>query len=223
MKVNPLGETMNKYLDAVMSGFKAIGTGMEFSCYTNVKGNIDHAQDRTLDGAYTNSIEKHKANGTMPKMFWSHDSWEPPVGVWLEMEEDEKGLFKRGKMLDTLRGVEIWKGLKGKAIDSFSIGYRTVQEKWNTGLDCNDLIELDIRESSPVNFACNEESRVVDLKRRLGEGGVVSKADLRILLQQSKSGLSKRQIEKVTVDYNPESEIKGSELKELLERSAIFG
>ncbi len=213
---------MNKHLQVAMSGFKAIGDAMEFSCYTNVKGNIDHAQDRTLDGAYSKSIEQHKADGTMPKMFWNHDSWEPPVGVWLEMEEDEKGLFKRGRMLDTVRGVEVWKGLKGGAIDSFSIGYRVIEEKWNSTKGCNDLIELDIKESSPVNFACNEESRIVDLKRKLGEGGLVSKADLRILLQQSNSGLSKRQIEKVTSNYMPETDI-DSELKDLLESSVIFG
>lgn len=214
---------MNKHLQVAMSGFKALGTGMEFSCYTNVKGNIDHAQDRTLDGAYSKSIAQHKTDGTMPKMFWNHDSWEPPVGVWLKMEEDEKGLFKQGKMLDTARGIEIWKGLKGGAIDSFSIGYREIKSQWNALKDCNDLIELDIRESSPVNFACNEESRIVDIKRRIGGGGTVGKADLRILLQQSNSGLSKRQIEKITSDYQPSDfSMDLGKLEDLLESSLIF-
>lgn len=213
---------MNKHLQVTMTGFKAIGTGMEFSCYTNVKGNIDHAQERTLDGAYSKSIAKHEKEGTMPKMFWNHDSWEPPVGVWIEMAEDEKGLFKRGEMLDSVRGIEIWKGLKKRAIDSFSIGYREVKSQWNSLKECNDLIELDIRESSPVNFACNEESRIVDIKRRIGSGGLVGKADLRILLQQSNSGLSKRQIEKITSDYQPSYDIELGKLEDMLESSLIF-
>ena len=103
---------MNKFMQMPVSNFKAIGNDMEFSCHTNVKGNIDHARDRTVDGAYTKSIESHKSAGTMPKMFWNHDRSSPPVGVWMEMEEDEKGLFKRGRMLDSERGIEIYKGLK---------------------------------------------------------------------------------------------------------------
>lgn len=211
----------NKHMKLAMFGFKAIGTDMEFSCYTNVKGNIDHAMDRTIDGAYTKSIERHKADGTMPKMFWNHDSYEPPIGTWLEMEEDEKGLFKRGRMLETDRGIEIYKGLKAGAIDSFSIGYRVIQEKWNNSKGCNDLIELDIKESSPVNFACNEMARIVDVKNRLHNGEMLSKADLRILLE-STHGLSKRQVERITCNYNPADDVDPDEVKSLFAGSTLF-
>ena len=207
----------NKHIQVPISGFKAVGDNMEFTCHTNVKGNIDHARDRTMDGAYLNSIKNHKANGTMPKMFWNHDRTSPPVGVWIDMEEDEKGLFKRGRMLDTDRGIEIYKGLKSRAIESFSIGYAVRQEKYNSSLGCNDLIELDIKESSPVNFACNEQALLVDIKNRLGEGERLSKADLRILLEDADIGLSKSQIARVTADYNPKDE-----LKHILESSELF-
>ena len=213
---------MSKYIKLPIIEFKAIGTDMEFTCHTNVKGNIDHAKDRTLDGAYLNSIKNHKLNNTMPKMFWNHDRHSPPIGVWLDMEEDEKGLFKRGRMLDTDRGIEVYKGLKSKAIDSFSIGYNVVREKYNSSLNCNDLIELDIKESSPVNFACNEAARIVDIKNRLSDGKILSKADLRILLEDCSLELSKRQIEKVTSCYNPKEEVEILDIKELLENYSIF-
>lgn len=213
---------MTKYVEMPISRFKAIGTDMEFTCHTNAKFNIDHALDRTIEGAYTKSIEKHEADGTMPKMFWNHDRNSPPVGVWMKMEEDEIGLFKRGRMLDTDRGIEIYKGLKSKAIDSFSIGYAVVKEKFNHALNCNDLIELDIKESSPVNFACNELARLVDIKSRLADGELLSKADLRILLEQTSVGLSKRQIEGVTANYNPSNEPDMIELKGILESSPLF-
>lgn len=212
---------MNKQLRLAMFDFKAIGTGMEFSCYTNVKGNVDHAMDRTLDGAYTNSIAKHEADGTMPKMFWNHDSYSPPIGTWLEMAEDDTGLFKRGRMLDSDRGVEIYKGLKAGAIDSFSIGYRVIKEQWNSVKGCNDLIELDIKESSPVNFACNEMARIVDVKNRLHKGEMLSKADLRVLLD-STHGLSKRQIERITCNYNPTDDVDPDEVKALFVNSTLF-
>lgn len=211
-----------KYLEVAFSGFKAVGGDMEFTCHTNIKGNIDHANDRTVDGAYVKSIESHKNNGTMPKMFWNHDHKSPPVGVWLDMQEDEKGLFKHGRMLDTERGIEIYKGLKSKAIDSFSIGYSVIKESYNSSKGCNDLIELDIKESSPVNFACNELARIVDIKGRLADGELLSKADLRILLEQTHVGLSKRQIEGVTANYNPKIDTDMTELKGLLESSSLF-
>lgn len=205
-----------------VSGFKLNKTTGEFTCYGNVKGNIDHALDRTIDGAYQGSIDEHKSNGTMPKMFWSHNSYGLPVGPWLDMEEDKKGLKMTGKLSKTSLGKDIEVLAKDNALDSFSIGYHIIEEKWNSDKGCNDLIKLDIKEVSWVNFACNEESRLVDIKSRLSEGEILSKADLRILLEQTDIGLSKRQIERVTADYNPKEYINLDELKDILESSVLF-
>lgn len=197
---------------------------MTFSCYTNVKGNIDHAQDMTMNGAYQDSIDRHKANGTMPKMFWNHNSFMPPVGGWTHMEEDEKGLYKEGRMLDTDRGVEIFKAMQIQGgIDQFSIGYYVEDEHWNGKF--NELRKIDVIESSPVNFACNEEARLVDIQKSLSEGNLLSKADLRHLLQSTGIGLSKRQIDNITAYYKPSQKNDTGftdEVTALLESSALF-
>lgn len=213
----------NKILTLGISGFKVVGNSREFSCYGNTKGNIDHAQDRTLNGAYTDSIVAHKEAGTMPKMFWMHNPFEPPIGTWLDMKEDEKGLYMEGRFANTPRGLEVYELMKEGALDSFSIGYKTVEERWNSERGCNDLLKLDIVEVSVVTFACNEESRLVDIKSRLAEGKLISKADLRLLLEQNPVSLSKRQIEKITADYNPKHEQDLAGLKGLLESSSLFG
>lgn len=212
-----------KFLEVGLSGFKMDNDTGNFTCYGNVKGNIDHARDRTLDGAYQKSIERHMKNGTMPKMFWMHNPYDLPVGKWIEMREDEKGLFLKGKLSDTAMGRDIETLMKEGALDSFSIGYIEVESKWNTEKQCNDLIELDIKEISIVNFACNEESLLQDIKSRVDDGGVVTKADLRELLK-STGLLSKRQIEKITADYNPVEDDSGelSSIKSLLEQSSLF-
>lgn len=107
--------------------------------------------------------------------------------------------------------------------DSFSIGYRVNDEKWNSQLGCNDLIKIDIREVSAVTFACNEESRLVDIKTRIAEGQIVTKAELRLLLESVPVGLSKRQIERITADYKPSTdEIDLNDLKGILADSSIF-
>lgn len=212
----------NKTLDLGVLEFKALGGERTFSCYGNVKGNIDHALDRVVDGAYRDSIAAHKAAGTMPKFFWMHNPWDTPVGVWTAMEEDSKGLYLEGKFSNTPKGNELYELYKDNALDSFSIGYRVNDEKWNNSLGCNDLIKVDIREISAVTFACNEESRLVEIKSKLGEGKVLTKAELRALLESVPAGLSKRQIERITADYKPSGEIDLDEVKGLLESSTLF-
>ena len=212
----------NKTLDLGVLEFKALGGERTFSCYGNVKGNIDHALDRVVDGAYRDSIAAHKAAGTMPKFFWMHNPWDTPVGVWTAMEEDSKGLYLEGKFSNTPKGNELYELYKDNALDSFSIGYRVNDEKWNSSLGCNDLIKVDVREISAVTFACNEESRLVEIKSKLGEGKVLTKAELRALLESVPAGLSKRQIERITADYKPSGEIDLDEVKGLLELSPLF-
>lgn len=213
---------MNKILTLGISDFKALGNTREFSCYGNVKNNIDHAQDRAVNGCYTDSIVRHKEEGTMPKFFWMHNPWEPPVGSWLDMKEDDVGLFMTGKFANTDRGNELYELYKDKALDSFSIGYKVIEEQYNQRLGCNDLIKIDIMEVSAVTFACNEESRLVDIKSRLGNGGTLSKAELRLLLEQSPVGLSKRQIERITADYKPTDEMQMDDIKVMLATSSLF-
>lgn len=214
----------NKFIEIGITDFKLDKDTGEFTCYGNTKGNIDHALDRTMNGAYQNSIDKHKANGTMPKMFWMHKSYDFPVGVWLEMKEDTKGLWMRGRLSKTAMGMDIETLAKDGALDSFSIGYRVIQEKWNSESRCNDLIELDIREVSWVIFACNEESLLQDIKTSVHDGKMPTKAELREILK-SVGWLSKREIERITFAYQPtvdeDAEIKA--LKELLESSGLCG
>lgn len=200
-------------------------TERTFTIYGNVKHNIDHAGDRTMSGAYSKSISNHKENGTRPKMFWNHDHFNPPVGKWPHMEEDTKGLLYEGKVFKgTERSNEIWTGMLEEEIDSASIGYIVVQEKRNTSEQCNDLIELDIKETSLVNFACNELSTLQSIQKSLGDGEILSKADLRHLLEFSAVGLSKRQIDAITGRYSCESKEQKqiNEIGALLAKSTMF-
>lgn len=201
-----------KTLSLNITGFKAQSDSMKFSCYGNVKGNIDHAQDRTLDGAYIDSINKHKSNGTMPKMFWMHNPYETPIGKWHDMKEDSKGLYMEGELANTEKGREIYELMKMGALDSFSIGYSVDEEKWNHEKQCNDLIKLNIKEVSVVTFACNEESRLVDIKAKMEDGEMPTKRELQDFLRDN--GLSKRQAEKITNAYQP------SEKADILEELA---
>lgn len=175
-----------------------------FQCYGNVKNYIDHARDRSVDGCFQNSIERHRQNGTMPKMLWMHNPYELPVGVYTHMEEDSKGLYYEGKLSKTTQGNDIRILAEDGALDQFSIGYNVIDEKWNSTYNCNDLIEVDILETSWVNFACNEESRLESIKTELRGGTLPTKRELQGLLREV--GLSKRQSDRIIVKYNPDVE-----------------
>lgn len=182
------------------TGFKMDSATGTFSAYANTKNFVDHAKDRSVDGCYIKSIEAHMKAGTMPKMFWSHNPYELPVGAWKTMDEDQKGLLMSGKLSKTTMGSDIEVLAKDGALDSFSIGYVPVKEEWNTKLNCNDLIELDIKEVSWVNFGCNEESLLQDIKTHLKDGELPTKRELQKLLRTM--GLSKSQAETITNRYD---------------------
>ena len=212
----------NKSLNVAVTGFKMDNNTGEFTCYGNIKGNIDHARDRTLDGAYQKSIEQHMKNGTMPKMFWMHNAHSIPVGKWIEMREDEKGLFMRGKLFTkSPEAIAIHEAASEGALDSFSIGYIEVDSKYNSSHGCNDLIELDIKEVSWVTFACNEASLLQSIKSHMDDGELPSKAELRELFKTT-GWFSKRQVERITSAYNPADDNSEGEIKALLEKSVLF-
>lgn len=114
----------NLVLDNVDLKFAKNDTGA-FSGYASVFGGVDSYRDTIMPGAYKSVIERIQAGAArMPKMFINHKSYELPVGKWLSMEEDEKGLFMFGELTP---GMEYAKTVKAAmqhgTIDGLSIGY----------------------------------------------------------------------------------------------------
>jgi HK97 family phage prohead protease len=143
--------------------------GREFEGYGSISGNRDHGGDIVVPGAFTRTLAQHKASATMPLMFWMHNPAEVP-GVWLDMEEDEKGLFVRGEILDTALGRDVRTLLERKAVRGLSIGYRPEDTGWDR--DGNRLLkQVDLSEVSIVSMAMNPLARVEALKARLSAAG----------------------------------------------------
>ena len=214
-------KTKIRHIEVPVMEFKYDQESGEFSCYANVFNTIDHVKDRSVKGCFAKSIANHLARKTMPKMLWMHNPYGLPLGKWVEMREDEKGLFMRGKLSKTTMGSDIEILAKDGALDSFSIGYIVHNEKRNSSLGCNDLLEVDVKEVSWVNFACNEDSTLQDIKTSVDEGNTLTKAELREVLK-SVGWLSKRSIERITAAYNPTDVNEIVELKALLANCEMF-
>lgn len=181
---------------------KANNGDMTFSAYANVKNVKDHAWDIAVDGCYQKSINAHKEKGTMPKLLWSHDPYQPPVGKITDMEEDEYGLKIDGRLSKTDRGIEIYELAKDGSLDSFSIGYIEVESQWNNEAKANMLVEIDVKEVSFVNFPCNEASTLQAIKMHLKDGELPTQRELQKFLQEN--GLSRSQASKIADCYSPE-------------------
>jgi HK97 family phage prohead protease len=138
-----------------------------FSAYGNVFGNVDHAGDRTMKGAFTKCIQGWAAKARMPRLLSQHGHNANPIGVITSMKEDEHGLLFEGKFCTEsgTAGAEAYALVKMGALDMFSIGYNTIKQKMKDGI--NELHELDVMEISLVTFACNEESLIQSVKSAL--------------------------------------------------------
>ena len=144
---------------------KSLKENGEFEGYgSTFGGEPDAYGDVIAPGAYTESLARHKAKGTMPKLFWQHNSDEP-IGKWLDANEDNHGLLMQGKLnMDVQRGREAYALLKAGDIDGLSIGYRIKEYSVDTESGVWTLEKLDLVEVSIVSVGANENSVVQSVK-----------------------------------------------------------
>ena len=134
----------------------------EIEGHGSVFGNVDLGGDVVIPGAFQRTIKEHKANGTMPAMLWQHNS-EEPIGVWSEMHEDERGLYMKGELADTVLGRDARTLLKMGAIQGLSIGYATKDADYDK--DGNRILkEVELWETSVVTFPMNPKAIVAAVK-----------------------------------------------------------
>ena len=143
---------------------KAVGDDGTIEGYGSVFGVRDAYDDVIAPGAYAQSLKAHKAEGTMPAMLWQHDA-SVPIGVWLEMVEDAKGLRIKGRLaLETVKGAEAYALLKMGALNGLSIGFVSKQWTYDRETDVRTLTEVELWEVSLVTFPANEAARITGVK-----------------------------------------------------------
>jgi HK97 family phage prohead protease len=147
---------------------KEVGEDGSFTGYGSMFGNADSYGEIVEPGAFAASLKAHARAKTMPLMLWQHDT-ERPIGIWEEMEEDNKGLRCVGRLLLGIRQAdEAHIMLKAGAIRGLSIGYRELAAE----PDGNNrrLKKLDLREVSIVSFPANDKATIQSVKSILAEG-----------------------------------------------------
>jgi uncharacterized protein len=131
-----------------------------FVGYASLFNRRDGAGDIVMPGAFRASLMRRGADGI--RMLFQHNPAEP-VGIWLDIAEDERGLRVRGRLnQEVQRGRELNALLVERALDGLSIGFKTVKASRANGARL--LHHVDLWEISLVTFPMLEGARVSAIK-----------------------------------------------------------
>ncbi len=142
---------------------KSLDASGVFTGYAARFNSADLGRDLIAPGAFAESIAQRGASGV--RMLFQHDPAEP-IGTWLELREDTRGLFVRGRLISEIaRGREVLSLMRAGAIDGLSIGFRTVEGRTNPRTGIRRLSKIDLWEISIVTFPMHPGARVAAFKR----------------------------------------------------------
>ncbi len=132
-----------------------------FAGYASLFGVPDSTGDVVVPGAFAASLARRGPGGV--RMLFQHDAGQP-IGTWLDLREDGRGLFVRGRLsADVQQAEELARLLQDGAIDGLSIGFRAVLATRDRVTRRRRLTRIDLWEISLVTFPMLEGARVTAL------------------------------------------------------------
>lgn len=188
-------ETKSLSFDAVQVKFDEEGKGV-FEGYASVFGGVDSYGDTIMPGAYKSTIKNRER---AIQLRWNH--YGPVIGKWIEVREDEKGLYVKGELTPGHSVAEdAYALMKHGAVDGMSIGYRVKKatdypEEGRRELKEIELVEISIVESpadnaarvAGVKSAINEAESLKEIEAVLRDAGGFSRADATALVSRIKT------------------------------------
>lgn len=136
-----------------------------FEGYASTFGNVDQGGDIVERGAFAETL-KAKAAGDIAMLF-QHNSYGFPIGDWLEMRENDRGLVVRGRLdLDDPDGARVYGALSKGRIKGLSIGFRIRPggAEWDKSGRTRRIKSVDLHEVSVVTFPMNTRAQVARVK-----------------------------------------------------------
>lgn len=126
--------------------------------YVCTWGAVDSYGSAFQRGAFAKTLQER---GGKVRVLWNHE--ESPIGVPLEMREDDRGLFVRLQLVMSVRRArETFDLIRAGAIDSFSFGFRAIKDAWVDGV--RQIKEVALFEISPVIFPANESALITGVR-----------------------------------------------------------
>jgi hypothetical protein len=148
-----------KFLPEPLNAVDADGV---FEGYASLFGAADLGKDVVMPGAFSDSLRRRGVRDV--RLLWQHDPGQP-IGRWLVIAEDRRGLRVRGKLnLAVERAREIHALMREGAVDGLSIGFRVERARAERPTGLRRLEKLDLWEISVVTFPMLPDARVETVK-----------------------------------------------------------
>lgn len=194
---------------------KAAGDEWEVAGYLSTYNNTDLGFDVVLPGAFDNWLK----SGQKTRFLYAH-RFDQVLGSFIELKSDKKGLFGRAKISKTTLGSDVHTLLQDGAIDSFSIGYETVDSERDSGL--RYLKELNLPESSLVSIPMNPQAVVTAVKDWLVALGIDEQPTLAEKAKALSEGLQKLLSDTTAVIGSAERPLTNTKRQELISLLETF-
>lgn len=161
-----------------------------FSGYASLFGAVDLGRDVIEPGAFAASLKRRGAGDV--RMLYQHDP-DQPIGRWLSIREDERGLHVEGKLaLGVARAREVHELMKSGALDGLSIGFQTLRARNEAKAGVRRILSADLWEISVVTFPMQPGARVTVVKAASGMKAQPTERELERRLTRD-AGLTRRQ------------------------------
>jgi len=179
----------------------------------------DKIDDVIHKGAFQKSINEAFPKGKI-KLLWQHSQ---PLGMPVEMYEDNKGLFVKAKISKTRLGDEALELMKDGVVNQMSIGYSIPQNKSFYEEGIRHITEVKLHEFSPVTFPCNDEAVITSVKSMIELNDNISQ-DLRDSLTKSIETLnaSDEPSEQDSITQDEQKQLDVEELKNELNNISLW-
>lgn len=167
---------------------KSVGADGTFEGYASLFNREDLGRDVVVPGAFRDTLAERGPRGV--RMLFQHSPAEP-IGVWLALAEDAKGLRAEGRLMaDVARAREVLSLMRAGAIDGLSIGFKAVRARRDPASGVRRLEKVDLWEISVVTFPMLPGARVSTLKGAPFAGTMPTEREFERWLMQD-AGLSR--------------------------------
>jgi uncharacterized protein len=159
-----------------------------FKGYGATFSNKDLGDDIILPGAFDTTVEEHTKGDTVPAMFYEHNR-EEPIGDYLSMSVDKKGLLVEGQLWvgqGIPRADQAYKMLQSKTGKGLSIGYSHITPPIFTEKNkARQLTSLRVHEISPTGMPMNPKAKIITMKSILEEKKILTVRDAEDFLRDA--------------------------------------
>ncbi|MBJ3774824.1 HK97 family phage prohead protease [Acuticoccus mangrovi] len=142
-----------------------------FCGYASLFGRVDLSGDVVMAGAFARSLREKGLDRV--GMLLEHDPGKP-IGTWLAIEEDRRGLWVEGRLGRSATAAAAGRRMAEGRLDGLSIGFRTVAAEEDRRTRVRRLIEIDLWEVSVVSAPMLPEARARAAGSGRGAGGEAS-------------------------------------------------